>query len=103
MPNQWSNKDERQYQHIKDSAKERGKSEDRAKEIAARTVNKERAQEGRTQQSKDYHTEASNSGGGSSLEDRTKDELYKMAQQLHINHRSQMNKHQLVRAIQKNR
>lgn len=48
MPKNWSKKDERQYEHIKDSAKVRGESTQRAKEIAARTVNKQRKKEGRT-------------------------------------------------------
>lgn len=48
MPKSWSNKDERQYEHIKASEKKSGKSAGRAKEIAARTVNKHRKQEGRT-------------------------------------------------------
>src|SRR5690348_5274452 len=47
----WSNKRERQYEHIKDSAEDRGESEDRAEEIAARTVNKERARSGEARQS----------------------------------------------------
>jgi hypothetical protein len=51
MPKSWSQKDERQYEHIKDSAAKRGKSAKRAKEIAARTVNKNRRQEGRTKKS----------------------------------------------------
>ncbi len=51
MPKAWSNKDERQYEHIKESSKKRGKSTERAKEIAARTVNKQRAEEGRTKKS----------------------------------------------------
>jgi len=48
MPKAWSAKDERQYEHVKESEKKEGKSEKRAKEIAARTVNKERKKEGRT-------------------------------------------------------
>jgi hypothetical protein len=48
MPKSWSNKDERQYEHIKASEKKSGKSTKRAKEIAARTVNKQRKEEGRT-------------------------------------------------------
>ncbi|QEG36946.1 hypothetical protein [Bythopirellula goksoeyrii] len=48
MPKAWSDKDERQYKHVKESEKERGRSEDRAEEIAARTVNKQRSKEGRT-------------------------------------------------------
>ena len=52
MPKAWSNKDERQYEHIKESAKKGGRSTKRAKQIAAATVNKERASEGRTKSSK---------------------------------------------------
>lgn len=48
MPKAWSKKDERQYEHVKESEKKEGKSTDRAKEIAARTVNKQRKKEGRT-------------------------------------------------------
>jgi hypothetical protein len=48
MPKAWSNKDERQYEHIKESEKKEGRSTERAKEIAARTVNKQRKKEGRT-------------------------------------------------------
>lgn len=48
MPKAWSNKRERQYEHIKESAKQRGRSTKRAKEIAARTVNKQRSQSGET-------------------------------------------------------
>jgi hypothetical protein len=48
MPKAWSAKDERQYEHVKASEKKEGKSTERAKEIAARTVNKERKKEGRT-------------------------------------------------------
>lgn len=52
MPKEWSDKDERQYEHVKDSEKDQGRSTERAKEIAARTVNKQRSQEGRTKESK---------------------------------------------------
>jgi hypothetical protein len=48
MPKSWSNKDERQYEHVKDSELKEGRSPKRAKEIAARTVNKQRSKEGRT-------------------------------------------------------
>lgn len=48
MPKAWSKKDERQYEHVKESEEERGRSEERAEEIAARTVNKQRTKEGRT-------------------------------------------------------
>jgi hypothetical protein len=52
MPKSWSAKRERQYEHIKDSEKKQGRSTGRAKEIAARTVNKQRAQSGETKSSK---------------------------------------------------
>ena len=52
MPKAWSNKDERQYEHVKESEKKEGRSTKRAKEIAARTVNKKRSAEGRTKSSK---------------------------------------------------
>lgn len=52
MPNSWSKKDERQYEHIKESYENRGRSEGKAEELAARTVNKERREEGRTKSSK---------------------------------------------------
>jgi len=52
MPKEWSKKDERQYEHVKESEKESGRSDDRAEEIAARTVNKQRSSEGRTKDKK---------------------------------------------------
>jgi plasmid stabilization system protein ParE len=52
MPKSWSNKDERQYEHIKETYEDRGKNEDTAEEIAARTVNKQRKEEGRTRKQK---------------------------------------------------
>lgn len=52
MPKAWSKKDERQYEHIKESERERGRSPGRAKEIAARTVNKTRSKQGRTKSQK---------------------------------------------------
>ncbi len=96
MPN-WTNKDERQYEHIKESQKDRGKSEDRAESIAARTVNKTRREEGRT-------PNKTTSGTGNPthrLEDRSKQELYNRAKQLDVSGRSKMNKSELVRAIRK--
>ena len=91
----WSDKDERQYEHVKESEKDRGRSEDRAEEIAARTVNKQRRKEGRTKSK-------SSSGTGNpnrSLEDRTVDELRNRAAQLDIEGRSGMSKKELVSAI----
>ena len=52
MPKEWSAKDERQYEHIRESALEDGRSEDRAEEVAAATVNKQRSKEGRTKEKK---------------------------------------------------
>lgn len=98
MPRQaWSDKRERQYQHIKESARERGRSEDKAQEIAARTVNKQRRKSGETPSRRTQGTGNPNT----SLEDRTKDELYNRAKALHISGRSRMTKQELVRAIRK--
>lgn len=93
----WSNKDERQYEHIKESAQERGKSADRAEEIAARTVNKQRREEGRTKSGK--KTTSGTGNPNTSLEDRTVDELRNRAAELEIEGRSSMNKDELVSAI----
>lgn len=63
MPKNWSEKDERQYEHIKQSELERGESEERAEEIAARTVNKQRREEGRTAEPADTtHTGSTKDG-----------------------------------------
>jgi plasmid stabilization system protein ParE len=93
----WSNKDERRYEHIKESALEGGKSEARAQEIAARTVNKQRREEGRTPNKTTQGTGNPNTG----LEHRTRDELYNRARQLGIEGRSGMNKAELAAAIRK--
>ncbi|HEX6177801.1 MAG TPA: hypothetical protein VF057_05540 [Thermoanaerobaculia bacterium] len=66
MPKAWSNKDERQYEHIKESAQKRGRSTKRAKQIAAATVNKERASEGRTKSAKKSSSKKSSSSRKSS-------------------------------------
>jgi hypothetical protein len=98
MPQQaWSNKRERQYKHIKESEKERGRSKERAEEIAARTVNKTRRKKGETPQ-------RSTQGTGNptqSLEERTKEALYNRAKELNIEGRSQMTKRQLIAAIRR--
>lgn len=100
MPQEaWSKKDERQYEHIKKSARERGKSKDRAEEIAARTVNQQRRQEGRTKSGR--QTTSGTGNPNTSLEDRSKRELYNRARQLDIEGRSKMDKGELVRAIRK--
>lgn len=95
MPDAWSNKDERKYEHIKEGYEERGKSEDEAEEIAARTVNRGRREEGRTPNSRTQGTGNPNTG----LESRTKDELENRAKELNISGYSSMDKDDLVRAI----
>ena len=91
----WSKKDERQYDHVRASELERGASADRASEIAGRTVNKTRREQGRTPNDRTQGTGNPNS----SLEDRTRDELYNRAKALKIAGRSKMTKHELVDAI----
>ncbi|HEY7707259.1 MAG TPA: hypothetical protein VH968_08845 [Gaiellaceae bacterium] len=102
----WSNKRERQYEHIKDSAKERGASTKRAKEIAARTVNKERARSGeaRTSSRSSRQDMSSSRRGGQRSgtnrpKGRTKEQLYNEARSMGIEGRSKMNKEQLQRAV----
>jgi len=95
----WSRKDDRMYEHIRDSSEDRGIGKQQAEEIAARTVNKRRREEGRT-------PERTTQGTGNprqSLEDRTRDELYNLAKDLDIEGRSRMDKEDLVRAIRKRR
>jgi hypothetical protein len=107
MPQQaWSNKRERQYEHIKDSAKERGASTKRAKEIAARTVNKERARAGEARESSRLSRQDMSSGrrggqrsGTQRQKGRTKAQLYNEAKRMKIPGRSSMNKSQLQRAV----
>lgn len=95
MPKAWSEKDERKYQHIKESQQQHGKSGKRAKEIAARTVNKDRREEGRTPSKRTQGTGNPNA----SLEDRTVRELRNRARQLDVQGRSSMTKDELVDAI----
>ena len=97
MPQAWSDKDERQYEHIRDSERERGRTAEKAKEIAARTVNKHRREEGRTESGRKTTTGTGNPNR--SLETRSKQELYNRAKQLGIEGRSGMSKDELVRAI----
>jgi hypothetical protein len=96
----------RQYEHIKDSLRERGSSADRAEEIAARTVNKERARSGESETASRLSREDISSGrrGGirahrSSPRGRTRDQLYEEAKDRNIRGRSKMTKAQLQRAL----
>ncbi len=106
MPRGSSPKRERQYEHIKESAEERGASTGRAKEIAARTVNKERARSGESRTASKTSTRdrksASERGGQrshSGSQGPTKDQLYAEARKKGIDGRSSMNKQQLARAL----
>lgn len=99
MPNAWSDKDERQYDHIRKSSRERGASEKRAEEIAARTVNKNRRKEGRTPNKTSQGTGNPNRP----YAERTKRELYNIAQKMKIDGRSSMDKQELISAIQSHR
>ena len=91
----WSKKDERQYEHIKESELERDIPEELAKEIAARTVNKHRRQEGRTPNK----TTQGTGNPRQPLENHTRHELYNQAKILHIKGRSNMSKEALITAI----
>ena len=102
----WTNKRERQYEHIKESAQTRGTSTKRAKEIAARTVNKERARSGEARQSsRTSRRDMSSSrrggqrSGTNRPKGRTKEQLYNEAKRRNIPGRSRMNKQQLQRAV----
>ncbi|WP_327280555.1 MULTISPECIES: plasmid stabilization protein [unclassified Streptomyces] len=105
MPRGSSPKRERQYEHIKESAEQRGESTERAKEIAARTVNKERAQAGESKtasRSSVQDMPASKRGGQrshSGSQGPTKDQLYNEAKQRNVKGRSQMDKAELKRAL----
>ena len=106
MPKEWTDKQERKYQHIVDSEKDQGRSTERAKEIAARTVNKERAQKGQTKTASRSSTDdmsSSKRGGRRSgtnrVKGRTKAQLYNEARRRGVKGRSSMNKDQLRRAV----
>jgi hypothetical protein len=107
MPqNAWSAKRERQYEHIKKGLKQEGASEDKAQEIAARTVNKERARKGEAKESSRLSRTDISSGRRGGLRSgtgrprgRTRDQLYEEAKDRGIEGRSKMNKEQLQRAV----
>ena len=106
MPRQWSKKRERQYEHIKSSAKERGETERRAEEIAARTVNKNRAQAGESRQASRTSVQdmspqerGGKRSGRPGPRGQTKDQLYDEAKRRGIKGRSHMNKKELQDAL----
>jgi hypothetical protein len=108
MPQEsWSNKRERQYEHVKSSAEDRGESEGRAKEIASRTVNKNRAQSGesRTASRTSVQDMSPQRRGGkrshSGAAGPTRDQLYNEARQRNVKGRSKMTKKELARALGK--
>jgi plasmid stabilization system protein ParE len=102
----WSPKRERQYEHIRDGLRERGTSEDKAEEIAARTVNKERARSGEaaTASRSSIDDISSNRRGGlrsrAGTGGRTRDQLYNEAREMGIEGRSRMSKSELLRAVE---
>lgn len=106
MPTGSSPKRERQYEHIREGAQERGASAKRAKEIAARTVNKERARSGESETASKTSTRdrksASQRGGErshSGAQGPTRDQLYEEAKKKNVEGRSSMNKDQLRKAL----
>ena len=106
MPAGSNEKRERQYEHIKASEKKQGRSKKRAEEIAARTVNKERARSGEATTSSRTSTKDMSSGrrggqrsGTNRPKGRTRDQLYEEAKRMGIAGRSSMNKEQLRKAV----
>jgi hypothetical protein len=107
MPKAWSDKRERQYEHIKEGEKKQGASTGRAKEIAARTVNKNRAQSGesRTASRSSVKDKSPQQRGGERSGNRkgpggpTKEQLYNEAKKKNVKGRSSMNKKQLQKAV----
>ena len=101
----WSNKRERQYEHIKEGLRDRGTGERKAEEIAARTVNKERARTGEAKQKSRTSVQDISSGRRGGLRShkgsggRTYDQLYNEAKEKGVEGRSKMNKKQLARAV----
>lgn len=105
MPREWSAKRERQYDHIKEGLEERGEDTGTAKEIAARTVNKERARHGESKTSSKTSTDDISSGRRGGLRShrgsggRTRDQLYEEARRKGVKGRSKMNKAELQDAV----
>ena len=109
MPQQaWTRKRERQYEHVKEGYLEQGMPEEKAEEIAARTVNKERARAGEAKEASPLSLEDISSGRRGGLRSgtdrpkgRTRDQLYEEAKRMGIEGRSKMNKQQLERAVER--
>jgi hypothetical protein len=106
MPQQaWTKKRERQYEHIKDGLRERGQKEDKAEEIAARIVNKERVRAGEANQASCTSVDDISSGRRGGLRShrgsggRTRDQLYNEARSKNVRGRSKMTKAQLEKAV----
>jgi hypothetical protein len=105
MPRAWSDKRERQYEHIKEGLEDRGRDEDTAEEIAARTVNKERARSGEAKEKSKSSTDDISSGRRGGLRShrgsggRTRDQLYNEAKKKNVKGRSNMTKAQLEKAV----
>jgi hypothetical protein len=103
--NDWSNKRERQYEHIKEGLEERGDTESEAEEIAARTVNKERARSGEAKQASRTSVRDISSGRRGGLRShrgpggRTRDQLYEEARRKGVKGRSNMSKAELEKAV----
>lgn len=97
MPEAWNPKDERQYEHIVESERERGRSEGLAQEIAARTVNKQRRAEGRVQS----HPSRATGNPNAPLADLSMVELRNRARELRLTGRSTMRKAELIQAIER--
>ncbi|MGV9666700.1 plasmid stabilization protein [Nocardia niigatensis] len=106
MPKEWTKKEERQYEHVRDSAEERGENPKRAREIGARTVNKNRARAGETKtasrtsvQGKSPQQRGGQHSGRRGPKGLTRDQLYNEAKQRNIKGRSGMSKAQLAHAL----
>jgi hypothetical protein len=105
VPRAWSAKRERQYEHIKDGLLDKGTGEKKAEEIAARTVNKERAQAGEAKESSKLSREDMSSSRRGGLRShtgaggRTKDQLYEEAKRMNVEGRSSMSKAELEKAV----
>jgi hypothetical protein len=101
----WNAKRDRQYEHVKEGLEEQGRPEGEAEEIAARTVNKERARSGEAEQASRTSTEDMSSGRRGGIRShrgpggRTRDQLYQEAREKNVKGRSKMSKRQLERAV----